>query len=174
MQIENATEFVGFPKISRLSSPCVITEKIDGTNAQINIAEDGELIAGSKNRVVVPGDDNYGFAAWAHANKEALIKELGPGRHFGEWWGSGIQSGYGLPKGERHFSLFNTTRWQNADLKLCRVTPVLYEDEFYLDAVEDALNRLRESGSFAAPGFMEPEGVIVYFKHNNTLFKAYC
>jgi hypothetical protein len=28
-------EFAGFPKIARLSRECVITEKIDGTNAQI-------------------------------------------------------------------------------------------------------------------------------------------
>ena len=36
------TEFQPFPKIPRLSREIVITEKIDGTNAQILITDDGQ------------------------------------------------------------------------------------------------------------------------------------
>jgi hypothetical protein len=39
-------EFAGFPKISRLSRDCIITEKIDGTNAQILITEDNQMFIG--------------------------------------------------------------------------------------------------------------------------------
>lgn len=43
-------EFNGFPKIARLSRECVITEKIDGTNAQIFITDYGDIYFGSRNR----------------------------------------------------------------------------------------------------------------------------
>jgi hypothetical protein len=33
-------EFEEFPKIARLTRECVITEKIDGTNAQVVIAKE--------------------------------------------------------------------------------------------------------------------------------------
>jgi len=96
-------EFVGFPKMARLSRPMTITEKIDGTNAQIFITElaydntskiilqkDGlTMYAGSRNKFITPEDDNAGFAKWCKANAEELML-LGSGQHFGEWWGQGI------------------------------------------------------------------------------------
>jgi len=93
-------EFVGFPKISRLTRDCVITEKIDGTNAQICIKEDGTFLVGSRTQWITPEKDNHGFAKWAYANKEELLS-LGVGNHFGEWWGNGIQRGYDLKNGEK-------------------------------------------------------------------------
>jgi hypothetical protein len=57
----------------------VITEKLDGTNAQIFIADDGEVIAGSRNRWITPLNDNFGFARWVFENEDAL-RALGP-RH---------------------------------------------------------------------------------------------
>jgi len=81
-------EFIGFPKIARLSREIIVTEKIDGTNAQIFIGEDGEMRVGSRTRWITPEDDNYGFARWVAANKKELQK-LGPGSHFwrvvGKW-----------------------------------------------------------------------------------------
>lgn len=89
-------EFVEFPKMPRLSRECVITEKIDGTNAQIFIADDCEtMLIGSRTRWITPENDNAGFARWCMEHKEDLLR-LGPGRHFGEWWGQGIQRNYGL------------------------------------------------------------------------------
>ena len=104
------SDFVAFPKIPRLSRRCVITEKIDGTNACIFIGEDGEFLVGSRTRWITPENDNHGFARWAYEHKDELLG-LGPGRHFGEWWGQGIQRGYGLK--EKRFSLFNTSRWMD-------------------------------------------------------------
>lgn len=43
-------EFNGFPKIYRLSRECIITEKIDGTNASILITDDNEIFAGSRTK----------------------------------------------------------------------------------------------------------------------------
>ncbi len=64
------------------------------------------MFIGSRTRWITAQDDNHGFARWVEGNKQELLK-LGAGRHFGEWWGSGIQRGYGLQKGEKRFSLFN-------------------------------------------------------------------
>jgi len=74
--------------------------------------------------------------------------------------GSGIQRGYGLPKGEKRFSLFNTRRW------------ALYDGPFSEVAIKSCLNQLREQGSIAAPGFDDPEGIIVFHEAANLGFKV--
>jgi hypothetical protein len=165
------SEFEPFQKIARLSRECVVTEKIDGTNGQIYIDEDGVVMAGSRNQWCTEKDDPFGFLRWVMANRDELIVELGPGRHFGEWWGSGIQRGYGLPKGEKRFSLFNTHRWGGATLKLCGVVPVLYEGVFDTAVIQSYVTLLGATGSKVAPGFMRPEGVVIFHKAANLLFK---
>lgn len=180
------TAFQSFGSIPRLSRPAIVMEKLDGTNAQIYISENGQDIrAGSRNRWVVPGKatDNFGFAAWVEGNKSELLRLLGPGRHYGEWWGQGIARGYGLK--ERRFSLFNTTRWASdynvmgfgstavrGSGQLLYAVPVLvYLEEFNTREVDFELDRLADQGSFAAPGFTNPEGVVVYHTASDALFK---
>jgi hypothetical protein len=169
------TEFVEFPKIARLRRGCVITEKIDGTNAQIHFTDTGEMLVGSRTRWITPEDDNYGFARWVQEHREELAP-LGPGSHFGEWWGSGIQRRYGVE--DKRFSLFNVGRWgpgaKDEALRpaCCGVVPTLYAGDFSSDAVNDALTRLRLGGSAAAPGFMQPEGVVIYHAAARALFKV--
>ena len=171
-------EFESFSKIARLSRQGVVTEKIDGTNGQIAITEDGQMYVGSRNQWILTPDggyqaDPFGFARWALDHKEELIARLGPGRHYGEWWGSGIQRGYGLLKGVKKFSLFNTSRWADDAVRpsCCDVVPVLYQGMFDLANIEDCLNWLKTHGSVASPGFMRPEGVVIYHVAAGTLFK---
>jgi hypothetical protein len=162
-------EFIAFNKIARLRRDCVITEKIDGTNAQIYIGEDGEFLVGSRTRWITPDSDNYGFARWATDHKEELMK-LGPGAHFGEWWGLGIQRGYGMK--EKVFSLFNSARWTAETLpSCCRVVPILYSGVFTSTACDEAIQKLKEGGSIAAPGFMQPEGIVLYQVAGKIYFK---
>lgn len=183
--------FQSFSKIPRLFREMVITEKIDGTNAQVVIIPcpqdyvDGYALhrwtqpdntnmvmyAASRIRFIRPGDDNYGFATWVKANAEELTK-LGPGRHFGEWWGAGIQRKYGQK--EKRFSLFNVSRWAiNPDRPACcGVVPVLYEGPFSTETVEFVKQSLKESGSIVAPGFMNPEGVVVRHLPYGHLYKS--
>lgn len=166
------TEFTQFPKIPRLSRDIMVTEKIDGTNASILIPEDdGPIQAGSRTRWITPEDDNAGFARWVKTNEAQLRVELGYGLHYGEWWGSGIQRGYGLTKGEKRFSLFNVTRWESAPLKLCHVVPLLYDGGFDTAWIDRCVDDLRKFGSMAVPGFMKPEGVVIFHKAANVLFK---
>lgn len=187
---EAAVEFRGWPKMARLTREVVVTEKIDGTNAQVYIGEDGTFLAGCRTRWITPEADNHGFAAWAYAHRDELMT-LGPGRHFGEWWGSGIQRGYGLTKGEKRFSLFNAIRWceageepqriptedprvekwQQVAPECCRVVPVLSRATFDTGHIEATIDELRQNGSCAAPGYMKPEGVIVFHVAGNVGFK---
>ena len=186
--IKPMEEFEKFRKMPRLSREMIITEKIDGTNAQIFIGEDDEFLTGSRNRWITPEDDNYGFSAWAHENKEMLMG-LGMGRHYGEWWGQGIQRKYGLD--ERRFSLFNTLRWceygrepqqiPKADPRIIKMqdilpkgiglVPVLYRAEFNTETIDIVLDQLKRDGSQAVPGFMKPEGVVVFHVAGNFAFK---
>ena len=166
-------EFKEFPKIARLKRPIVITEKIDGTNAAVVISEDGlEIGAQSRSKLITPQDDNYGFARWVEENKTELLK-LGPGHHYGEWWGAGIQRRYGMT--EKRFSLFNVSRWSDESVRpaCCHIVPVIAngQPKEGFDPVDSALEKLRANGSFAAPGFMQPEGIIVFHCASRMLFK---
>ena len=164
--------FEAFPKIARLSRECVITEKIDGTNAQIYITENGAIHAGSRTRWIqaTKGQDNYGFAQWAEDNRDDLAK-LGPGHHFGEWWGSGIRRNYGLK--EKRFSLFNVSIWADPCLRpaCCSVVPTLYRGLFDTAAILQTLADLASTGSAAVPGFMDPEGIVIFHAASGQLFK---
>lgn len=175
-----APVFTPFGKIPRLTRGCVITEKIDGTNASIVISDTLEpfvyksgqevpFLVGSRNRWIQPENDNYGFARWAYDNKDELLK-LGPGHHFGEWWGMGIQRRYDMK--EKVFSLFNVARWKDGvPTPLVRTVPVIEQGDFSTMLVDAALSQLRERGSFAAPGYMNPEGVVVFHAASGRLFK---
>lgn len=167
---ETQEHFSGFPKLARLSRGMVITEKLDGTNAQIYITDDGEFMVGSRRRWLTLEGDNFGFARWAFEHEEELREGLGVGRHFGEWWGQGIQRKYGLD--HKRFSLFNTNRWDSETLPACcHVVPVLYSGPFDTEMVDDILWQLHLDGSEAAPGFMDPEGVVIWHEHGRVLFK---
>ena len=177
-----APVFREWPKIPRLRRDCVITEKIDGTNGCIHIAEEGApiimgsgreipFLVGSRTRWIFPENDNFGFASWAFANAEELLK-LGPGTHYGEWWGPGIQRRYGIA--QKRFSLFNRGRWneENLPTPLVSVVPVVAEGLFSDALVEEALAHLFVGGSLASPGFMLPEGVVVYHTASGHLYKV--
>lgn len=160
-------EFKAWPKIPRLSNEkYFITEKIDGTNAAIIITADGEIGAQSRNKLITPEDDNYGFAKWVQENKDSLLT-MGEGHHYGEWWGKGIQRGYGQDR--KRFSLFNTARW-NPDNpnkpECCDVVPSLPSN------IDDAVNFLKEYGSQAAPGFMDVEGIVVFCYQTKAYYKV--
>jgi hypothetical protein len=181
-------EFQGFPKISRYSREVIVSEKIDGTNAQLFIDEEGTFLVGSRTRWITPQKDNYGFAKWAYEHKEELLT-LGPGRHFGEWWGQGIQRNYRLK--EKRFSLFNTQRWClhneipkhiiTTDLTIekyqdilpicCGTVPVIKICNFDILNVFDIMRNLQENGSMASPGFMKPEGIVIFHVAGNVGFK---
>ena len=176
--------FEPFPKMPRLKRGCVITEKVDGSNGQINFDEDGNVLVGSRKRPIFPegsvvrgwevvkGTDNFGFAGWVHDNREVLFEALGPGRHYGEWAGPGIQRGYDLD--HKRFYLFNTWRRGNLPIEAMGVgldvVPILYTGEFTSTAVDDAMRDLITLGSYV-DGTTKPEGVVVYLPPARAYYK---
>lgn len=211
------SDYPAFGKIPRFHRDVVITEKIDGTNGLVSIEdvtaishlgarstqdlverigdttyiEGTETVlaikAGSRNRWLSPGkEDNYGFAAWVHSNAEELV-QLGPGNHYGEWWGQGIGRKYGLD--HKRFSLFNSGRWYDAmendeapDFcpkavpapEICHVVPVLggSDGSEIGAAVGGTISLLRNFGSLAAEGFMKPEGIIIFHTASRQSYKV--
>jgi len=197
----STVEFLPWPKTPRLFRDIVVTEKLDGTNAAIQIipvaeldrweAEDGKLIslidpqpiavvdgfavfAQSRNRLIFPGKmtDNYGFAGWVERNAVTLVEDLGAGIHYGEWWGQGIARKYNQK--HKTFSLFNVARYAEATFNTpsLDLVPVLHDGHFDQWEVENALQKLRSNGSVAAPGFMNPEGICVYHTASRQVFKV--
>lgn len=167
-------EFQGWPKTKRLFRDITISEKIDGTNAAVIVTDDGRVAAQSRNRLITPDQDNYGFAGWVYENANELSGLLGPGRHFGEWWGQGIQRRYGMET--KAFSLFNTHVWRDLHTVIDGVpvqsVPVLYQGPFSEDEITYWLIHLRESGSIAAPFFVNPEGICIYHSQTRSVFKV--
>jgi hypothetical protein len=163
-------EFIGYPKIPRLSRDIVITEKIDGTNAQIYIPDDlSDAFAASRKKWITPEKDNHGFAKWVLEHKDELIAGLGAGRHFGEWWGQGINRGYGLK--EKRFSLFRVDKWGETRPSCCHIVPVIFQGEFTTDNIQIGIEMLRSYGSYAAPGYKNPEGIVIFHTASGYLFK---
>ena len=161
------------------------------TPKSLYIGEAEEFLIGSHSRWLGEHTDNHNFWHWAMNNKSELLK-LGPGFHYGEWWGSGVQRGYGLPKGEKRFSLFNVGRWclfaetpklisidpktkiekyQERLPSCCGLVPILWTGMFETDLIDGQLNILETYGSKASPGFMNPEGIVIYHKAGNLMFK---
>jgi len=216
-------EFVKFNKIPRLNRNCTITEKIDGSNAQIFIYDSNKplfpntpieiivsksfidnyslfekegiyIFAGSRTRWLDASSkgDNHGFAKWVKENAEELL-ELDEGRHYGEWYGKGINRNYGLT--ENRFALFNVGKWHKYGdkkrlisidsetkkekytkeaPKCCEIVPILYEGLFDTNKINEVVHNLKTNGSVAVPGFFKPEGIIVFHEASGKLFKVTC
>jgi RNA ligase len=181
-------EFTPWPKTSRLYRDVTITEKIDGTNAAIRIEECGvsedpaalaivlddtpyQVGAQSRKRLLTLTDDNFGFARWVYENTFSLFSELGPGTHFGEWYGRGIQRGYGLD--HRRFSLFNTAKWDEVEFNTpgLESVPILYQGRFNDDYVDIAIGELKMRGSVAAEGYENPEGICIFHSQSRQVYK---
>lgn len=160
----NEPQFQAFNKILHIGKLFMsITQKIHGSNAQILIERnicDYDVFAGSRTRWLTPDDDNYGFCKWVMANREELIAKLGLGRHYGEWAGPGINAGEGLT--QKTLCLFNWRRWIGKELPANVTTvPMLYKGAISMDAINNAMDKLRTQGSCLVPGYMKPEGVVI-------------
>lgn len=208
VQYDGRYDFKAWPKTPRLANELMhITEKIDGSNACIVIlpfdpaydvfeasqnftlvtvaGEDYKVAAQSKGRYLFDekGKDNFNFARWVQENIIELVRTLGYGRHYGEWWGSGIQRGYGLVNGERRFSLFDTRRWGhqsegyesivNSKVINIDVVPELYHGAVDLAQINEILRILDMDGSQVVESYQKAEGVIVNFALSRVSYKAF-
>ena len=92
---------------------------------------------------------------------------------------------------QKRFSLFNVGRWclfgkepkiidnpnptliKSQDIlpACCGLVPVLYEGAFNHENIHNTLKDLELNGSSASPGFMNPEGIIIFHTASRYLFK---
>lgn len=150
------------------------------------------VTAQSRNRIVTPNrsgftTDNYGFAAWVHENRQVLVEVLGKGLHYGEWYGKGVNYGYGLD--HKRFALFAVDRYDQAELLWARkldvpieTVPELWRGTFSEDIVMELINDLRTYGTripHLSQGVHESqipkaEGLIVYHTQSRQVYKVLC
>jgi len=62
-------------------------------------------------------------------------------------------------------------KWQDVLPACCGLVPVLYRGIFDTLIADEMLADLRRLGSKAAPGFMNPEGIVVFHTAANVGFK---
>lgn len=176
-------EHKAWPKTTRLCSRVIATEKLNGSNCALAIAEyaapvDSQALAWSyiqdrwygigaqsRNRLITPADDHQGFAAWTLHNATRLIKLLGAGHHYGEWLNGTLY-------------LFNVKRWANVvedakrlGLDTINHVPVLYEGTYYEGLAETLCEQLRKQGS--AVDVRPAEGIVIYWPHDDTMKKYF-
>lgn len=172
-------EFIAWPEIKQYKNGihCIVTEKVHGSNAQVLVIIDESVVvnedfspepivkAGSRTRWLSPGKetDNYGFAQWVEDRKAEIVEKLGPGRHYAEFYGSGINHGYGLK--EKRLALFNTRTFppERPRPEGVDVVPVLYSGPFSPEAVQQIMLELKANGSRLVPGNLSPEGIVIHF-----------
>lgn len=176
--------YPSFPSIERLENLyCHITEKVDGTNGLIKISR--YVCFGSRNRYITPEDDNNGFAKFFSKYQKELFsvfntidKEYPPNgidaplNIYGEWFGKGIQRGYGLA--EKHFmpfSEFLATKLIDAGVPNIKMPVTLYSGKFSIATLDGCMNKLKDEGSQVIPGYNRPEGVVIYFPTYNFRLK---
>lgn len=84
--------------------------KLHGTNAAIML-HNGEMFVQKRTDFITPDNDNAGFAKWAYANKDWLLR-FNPSDWptkviHGEWCGSGVQKGDAISNiGRKVFVIF--------------------------------------------------------------------
>jgi hypothetical protein len=93
------------------------TVKLHGTTAGVFV-KNGELTCLSHTRIIVPGDDNHGFARYVNENQEVFLEMLEKVSSkvdtpddsslvvYGEWCGRGINSGCAIHQLEKMFVIF--------------------------------------------------------------------
>jgi hypothetical protein len=161
--IDTQVEFEAWPKIPRaVLGDCVMSLKMDGTNACVIIKEGAIVGVQSRKRLINVGkeNDNYGFATYVSLNEDKFLA-LGEGRHYGEWAGLGIQKNpHNLPN--KQFFLFNTRRWgeHNPPPEGISVVEVLHHGEYTRARVDEVMNELKTRSDTEG---WKAEGIVVYF-----------
>lgn len=211
-------QFKSWGSTPRFHKGLHITEKINGTNAGVSVqgfakglrflmeSEDAKFVEGvdcdylvraqSRKRIITPGNDNFGFAAWVWENAGALANLLGYGYHYGEWYGEGIQKNPLAVQG-RKWALFNTWHWGRPEnlekLKAAGIpglttVPVLHDEQRDGPADYMTIPGIMESQSLygskaegaalISEGFdweddryAEPEGIIVWQRETAQRYK---
>ena len=189
----STANYNSFPSIERLENIyCIISEKIDGTNGLIEINETNVRF-GSRNRYISFSDDNAGFANFFRhyeakledVAKDVITKELElngetltscnesyPLRIYGEWFGCGIQRGYGLKdKFFMPFSSFYGEKLIEYQVPNVITPNIMYTGKFSMEVVGTCMQQLKLNGSGVVKDYKQPEGIVIFFPKYNFRLK---
>ena len=157
---------------SALFRDVTISEKIDGTNAQVFVvAEDrgrrqpGRGLGGSlrKRTTSVSRRGSPIMLTSCASSAQDVISA--------EWYGRGIQRRYGLQ--DRRFALFNScTDGPRSARRAAAIVPVLTTRTMGADVVSECLETLRSGGSLARSGFHAPGGIVIYHHASGGMFRC--
>lgn len=192
-KLDGTNACVIFERVSTMEIP------VDGNLKNcINITTVGDeqyaVYAQSRNRLITPASDNAGFAKWVEKNHEQLFYVLGEGRHYGEWWGQGIGRKYDMDR--KVFSVFNTAGWHKeevngfeertsrairaahvrnvgVDINCVPILGVHTFDESLIRGIAKDLHLFGSTATAEYTGdkFPNPEGICIYHKGADTVFK---
>lgn len=154
------------------------TVKLHGTNAGIRRFE-GEYTAQGRNTVLVPGQDNYGFANWLQQRllDESFRTELDTmfnsfstteddATVYGEWVGKGIQSNVAVSQlPGKMFVVFG------AFVNGCYIAN---NDLLNMPSVDDVDNVLRAGVFFLSIDFTNPEAALQTLQELTTTVENSC
>ena len=197
----STANYPSFSSIERLENIyCIISEKIDGTNGLIEIqnkannSNTGSMIVkfGSRNRYISFSDDNAGFANFfrhyekkfknmakeiiaSSYNEDSQTDEIPtenyPLRIYGEWFGKGIQRGYGLKdKFFMPFSTFYAEKLIEYQVPNIVKPNIMYTGKFSQEIADTCMQTLT-NGSLIIPEFKRPEGIVIHFPKYNFRLK---
>jgi len=93
------------------------TEKLHGSNCSVVIKSDRSFYCQSRERIIQPGDDNYGFAQFINNLPLEVVNELymafDQDNHssyivviYGEWAGKGIQNKVAISEVDKFWAIF--------------------------------------------------------------------
>ena len=196
------SNYASFPSIERLENIyCVISEKVDGTNGLIEINEvfpvgepkEIQIRFGSRNRYITFNNDNADFAnffrhyeaRFKDVAADIILKELEvsgetltecqeqyPLRIYGEWFGSGIQRGYGLKdKFFMPFSTFYAEKLIEYQVPNIVKPNIMYTGKFNKLTADMCMNTLAIHGSGIIKDYKRPEGIVIHFPKYNFRLK---
>jgi hypothetical protein len=86
---------------------------------------------------------------------------------------SGGTSGSGGGTGSSGVTGSSRLEWDLAHVGV-RVVPVLHTWTFDTEQIDAVVETLARDGSAAAPGYMDPEGVVVFHAQSGSMFKVLC
>jgi hypothetical protein len=105
------------------------TVKLHGTNNSIVIRRDQPIVTQSRECIITPENDSYGFSKFAHNLPKILLEQFhtycgGDCIIYGEFVGKGIQKGVGISQLDRSFFIFGaksiiTDKWINCSGLKC-------------------------------------------------------
>lgn len=96
--------------------------KLHGTNAAVQITNDGKVLAQKRSSILGEGQDNFGFKTWVMEHEEFFKSVISGSTDnyviYGEWAGPGIQDGVAVSQTKnKMFYVFAVDIWNDLEIQ---------------------------------------------------------